>query len=92
MKTKSLHLQILSPEEQIFSGEISKITLPGTAGRFTVLPGHAPLISSLERGLVRFLPTSPSASAGEISIAVSRGFAEIKENNVTVCIEKEQEA
>ena len=41
-----LHLEIFSPEKEIFSGEVEHVTLPGTMGSFTILPLHAPIISS----------------------------------------------
>ena len=47
-------LEILSPERTLFSGEVESVTLPGTLGEFTVLRHHAPLISSLTAGEVRF--------------------------------------
>ena len=40
-------LEILSPEQKLFSGEVESVTLPGTLGEFTVLKRHAPLISSM---------------------------------------------
>ena len=39
-----LHLEIFSPEKEIFSGEVEHVTLPGTMGSFTILPQHAPII------------------------------------------------
>ena len=38
-------LEILSPEQKLFSGEVESVTLPGTLGEFTVLKRHAPLIA-----------------------------------------------
>lgn len=92
MTGKSIHLQILSPDELIFEGEASKVTLPGTAGSFTVLPGHAPLISSLEKGYVTYAGIEEKAIAGdEVRIAVNRGFVEVKRHETIVCIERSDE-
>lgn len=92
MTGKSIHLQILSPDEQIFEGEVSKVTLPGTAGSFTVLPGHAPLISSLEKGFVTYAEFGTAGTAGEeVRIAVNRGFVEVKRHETIVCIERSDE-
>ena len=44
---KKLHLSIVSPEKSIFDGDVSIVTLPGTVGSFSILPGHAPIVSSL---------------------------------------------
>ena len=67
-------LEILSPERTLFSGEVESVTLPGTLGEFTVLRHHAPLISSLTAGEVRFR----QKGGGEQSFAVKGGFVEVK--------------
>jgi len=38
---KELHLSIVSPEKSVFDGEVKIVTLPGTVGSFSILPGHA---------------------------------------------------
>ena len=79
---KALHLEILSPERLVYSGDIDSVTVPGSAGRFTVLPGHAPVISSLAAGTIVY------AAAGEKqSVDISKGFVEMNGNDVTVCVE-----
>ena len=47
---KELHLSIVSPEKSIFDGDVKIVTLPGTVGSFSILPGHAPIVSSLQAG------------------------------------------
>ena len=44
---KGLHLDIVSPDKEIFNGEVDSVTLPGTLGSFTILSKHAPIVSSL---------------------------------------------
>mgnify|MGYP002997316217 CR=1 FL=1 len=44
---KELHLSIVSPEKSIFDGDVKIVTLPGMIGSFSILPGHAPIVSSL---------------------------------------------
>lgn len=48
-----LFLEIISPSQQVFSGEIISITVPGTKGRFQVLRNHAPIISTFEIGVIK---------------------------------------
>ena len=74
-------LRILSPEREVLSAEVDLVELPGSQGRFEVLKGHAPLISSLDNGVIRYV-------AGEESqeIPCPGGFVEVKDNVVTVCI------
>lgn len=48
-----MHLEIITPETKIFSGEIEAVQLPGADGLFQILNGHAPIISSLTKGSVK---------------------------------------
>ena len=48
-------LEILSPERTLYSGEVERVTLPGALGEFTVLRRHAPIISALVKGEVKYL-------------------------------------
>lgn len=49
-----MELIIITPKEVIEPIKVSKVSLPGTQGAFTVLPNHAPLVSTLEKGMVRY--------------------------------------
>ena len=51
---KELHLVIASPEQTVFEGKVDMAVLPGELGEFQVLVNHAPLISSLTTGEVRY--------------------------------------
>jgi F-type H+-transporting ATPase subunit epsilon len=77
-----MKLEIITPEQIYFSGEVTSVTLPGTSGLFTVWENHAPLISSLKNGKITFI-----ADKNETELNVNGGFAEINNNIVTVCIE-----
>ncbi|MFT5581904.1 MAG: F-type H+-transporting ATPase subunit epsilon [Psychromonas sp.] len=48
-----MHLEIITPEHKIFSGEVAAVQLPGLDGLFQVLNGHAPIISALKSGSVK---------------------------------------
>ncbi len=78
-----MKLEIISPEEILFSGEVVLVTLPGVSGGFSILPGHAPIISALEQG--KLLYREPNNEDVELKIA--GGFVEMKNNVVTVCID-----
>ena len=58
------------------------VTLPGSAGPFTVLKDHAPIVTALDKGRVRYV-----ANGKEQFVAIKEGFAEVKNNVVTVCAE-----
>lgn len=77
-----LKLRIITPSEALFEGEVESVTLPGTAGSFSVLDMHAPIISSLDSGKI-----SVKTANGTQEYALNSGFVEVKDNNITVCIE-----
>ncbi len=77
-------LEILSPEQKLFSGEVESVTLPGTLGEFTVLKRHAPLISSLNQGEIKYR----LKNGDEQRVAIQNGFVEVLKNHVSVCIEE----
>ena len=77
-----MRIKIITPSEALFEGEVESVTLPGTMGSFMVLNNHAPIISSLESGKVVV-----KASDGVQEYPLKSGFVEVKENNITVCIE-----
>ena len=78
-----MELEIISPDKIVFSGSVTSVTLPGTLGGLQILQGHAPLITSLKQGEIIFVTTE-----GEKRIKIDSGFAEIKSDVISVCIEK----
>jgi F-type H+-transporting ATPase subunit epsilon len=78
----SIHIIIYTPERTILDKMVSKVSLPGTMGRFMVLKDHAPLISSLEEGRIMFV-----SGGVEENVDIESGFVEIAYNKVTVCAE-----
>ena len=77
-----LHLNIVSPEKLIFDGDVDSVTLPATLGRFTILPNHAPIVSSLTQGRMTYL-----TEGEEQSIEVQGGVVDMSDNRVDVCVE-----
>ena len=49
-----MQLEIVSPEAQLFSGEVSSVTVPGASGSFQILNNHAPIVSTLVEGALKF--------------------------------------
>lgn len=82
MKSKQLHLNIASPEKTLFEGEVTRVALPGLAGAFTILPHHAPIVSTLGAGKIVYA----TLDGKEESIDALTGFAEMSANAVTVCL------
>jgi F-type H+-transporting ATPase subunit epsilon len=77
----SLELTIVTPEGQAYHGEVEYVVLPGVEGEFGVLAGHEPFLSALKSG-----PLGLSANGKERHAAVSRGYAEIHGDKVTVMV------
>lgn len=90
MNNSELHLTIVSPERTLFDGPISWVDLPGEMGRFQVLTNHAPLISSLVAGNIIFQTGDAKfrVKRDVRTLPVARGFVEVKQNLVTVCVEE----
>ena len=78
-----LTLKVISPEKIIFTGEVESVTVPGTLGEFEVLDGHAPLISSLEKGTVVYKPVQGKRA----QLAIRGGFVEVQKNQISLCVE-----
>lgn len=76
----TLHVDIVSAVEAIFSGEAKFVALPGEAGELGILPGHTPLISRIRPGTLKIV--RPDGS--EESIFVAGGILEVQPNSVTV--------
>ena len=80
-------LEILTPEQKIFSGEVYGVQLPGISGLFEVLDKHAPLVSALKEGKLKVLIDKNSIS----SYAIQSGFVEVINNKTTVLVEGAKE-
>ena len=78
-----MFLEILSAEEKIFCGEVETVILPGTDGEFQILNNHAPIISSLTTGTMRY-----SDKSNNKSLEITGGIVEVLNNKVSALIEK----
>ena len=80
-------LEILTPEQKIFSGEVYGVQLPGIAGLFEVLEKHAPLVSALKAGNLKILKDKIQTT----SYTIKSGFVEVLNNKTTVLVEGAEE-
>ena len=74
-----LTLKIVSPEKVEFTGEVESVKVPGAQGNFEILTGHAPIISTLQKGVVEY--------DGQ-QLEILGGFVAEQQNEVSVCVEK----
>ena len=81
MAAATIHVDVVSAEEAIFSGEAEFVVLPGEAGELGIYPRHTPLITRIKPGAVRIKP----ADGGEEQlIFVAGGILEVQPKVVTV--------
>ena len=74
-----LKLKIVSPEKIEFEGDVESVLVPGSLGSFEVLTDHAPIISTLQKGVIEY--------DGQ-RLEILGGFVEVQKNEVSLCIEK----
>ena len=77
-----MYLEILTPDQKVFSGEVTSVQVPGSSGSFEVLTNHAPIISSLERGNVTI-----RIAKDEKVFTMDGGVIEVIKNKVVVLAE-----
>jgi F-type H+-transporting ATPase subunit epsilon len=77
-----MDLVILSPEKEIFKGEVASVKVPGSAGQFEVLSNHAALVSSLKAGEIRLI----DKAGARTSFDINGGFIEVLNNNVSIAV------
>ena len=75
-------LEIVTPERLAFSGEVDSVQVPGSEGELGILPHHAPLVSMLGIGELRF-----RTAGGEESFAIAGGFVQVLPDKVVVMAE-----
>lgn len=80
--SEKLVFALVSPERELFSGEVDQVVVPGAAGEFGVLPRHAPLMSTVRPGALRVLN-----EGAERRIFVNGGFADVTPDGLTVLAE-----
>jgi F-type H+-transporting ATPase subunit epsilon len=73
-------LEIISPDKQIFKGEVSSVKLPGADGSFEILNNHAPIVSTLAAGDVRVI----NAEKETENFAIDGGIIEMQDNKIVV--------
>lgn len=79
----ALHFELVSPARLLFSGDVASVQIPGSEGEMTILPSHAPVLSTLKPGVV-IVQKDGGASD---KIFVRGGFAEVNASGLTVLAE-----
>src|SRR5690606_30167544 len=79
MAGKTIHVDIVSAEGEIFAGEAEIVFVPASEGELGITPRHAPLLTLIKAGEVRV-----KTAAGEQSVFVGGGALEVQPNRVTI--------
>ncbi|WP_437919097.1 ATP synthase F1 subunit epsilon [Sphingobacterium sp. LRF_L2] len=77
-----MKLTIITPDKLAYEGDVTAVTVPGSAGSFQILKDHAPIVSTLEDGKVII-----QANNGQIVLVIKGGVVEAKDNKITVLAE-----
>ena len=73
-------LEIIAPDQNLYSGEVDLVQVPGSKGSFQILRNHAPLISTLEQGRIKIV----DVKGGTTFFEVNGGVIEVKNNKIIV--------
>jgi F-type H+-transporting ATPase subunit epsilon len=76
-------LEIIAPDQQLYSGEVDLVQVPGSKGSFEILRNHAPIISTLESGQIKIVDQKGST----LFFEVDGGVIEAKNNKIIVLAE-----
>ena len=76
----TIQLDVITPERETFSEEVSDVVVPGTDGEFAALPGHAPMIALVSPGILLV--------GGDRKIVVDSGYAEVQPDRVAVLVDQ----
>ncbi len=78
-----MNLEIITPEKELFSGQVASVKFPGTNGEFEILNNHAPIISTLSEGKIRVITEQNKTEYFEIN----SGVIEMQQNKIIVLAE-----
>ncbi|HEY3798675.1 MAG TPA: ATP synthase F1 subunit epsilon [Caulobacteraceae bacterium] len=81
-----LHFSLVSPERELFSGEVDQVDAPGSEGDFGVLFGHAPFMTTLKEGRVKVYNDDDT-----LVFDVRGGFADVTPEGLTILAEHAEE-
>src|ERR1700755_3271775 len=78
----ALQLDVITPERRLLSEQADAVTVPGLGGELGILPGHTPLISQLQTGVLSYVLDGKT-----FQLHVSGGFVEVRDDHVSVLAE-----
>ena len=85
---EKLHFSLVSPERELYSGDVDRVDAPGSEGGFGVLAGHAPFMTTLKEGRVH---VHVDLDGEERIYEVRGGFADVTPQGLTILAEQAEE-
>ena len=79
---EKIALEVVTPERRVLAESVDMVTVPGLGGELGILPGHTPLISQLQTGVLTYVAEGKSSQ-----LHVSGGFVEVRDDHVSVLAE-----
>jgi len=79
---EKIQLEVVTPERRVLADPVDMVTVPGLGGELGILPGHTPLISQLQTGVLTYVADGKSSQ-----LHVSGGFVEVRDDHVSVLAE-----
>ncbi len=79
---QQIQLDVVTPERRVLSEAVDMVTVPGLGGELGILPGHTPLISQLQTGVLSYVQNGQT-----FQLHVSGGFIEVRDDRVSVLAE-----
>ena len=83
MTDKILYLEIITPKEVIYKGDVQSVTVPGSKSPFQILFNHAPIVSSLDEGKIKIV----DSNSKELIYTAGTGFVELQNNRISILVE-----
>lgn len=77
-----MNVEIITPDKELFNGDATSLVVPGSDGLLGILNSHAPLISSLKKGVVKL-----TTDGGEQTFDIKGGVVEVLNNKVMILAE-----
>ncbi len=78
-----LNVEIVTPQKVLFKGKAESVTVPGSQSPFQILYNHAPIVSSLDIGIVRIIDENSNSRI----FATTEGFAEVRQNSIAILVD-----
>jgi len=78
-----MNLIVLTPEKEVYNGEVKSVKVPGMGGQFEILKDHAAIVSSLSEGAVRII----GENGEESNFTIEKGFVEVLNNEVALLVQ-----